>query len=73
MFIRISAHYFLSCDIFVWFCYQGYTPVWTLEHQSIVVVIKKINECMPGSSPGGSREFEGWTELARKKTYLFIY
>ena len=26
---------------------------------------------LPGSSPGGSREFEGWTESARK-TYLFI-
>ena len=26
---------------------------------------------MPGSSPGGSREFEGWTALAWKA--LFIY
>ena len=26
---------------------------------------------MPGSSPGGSREFEAWMVLARK-TYLFI-
>ena len=27
--------------------------------------------CLPGSSPGGSREFEGWTVLAWKD--LFIY
>ena len=29
-----------------------------------------VGDCL-GSSPGGSREFEGWTESARK-TYLFI-
>ena len=24
---------------------------------------------MPGSSPGGSREFEGWTELAKRDLF----
>ena len=28
------------------FCYQGYTPVWTLEHQSMVKVTKELNECI---------------------------
>ena len=39
---------------------------WTLKS-----LLQHHNSKGPGSSPGGSREFEGWTESARK-TYLFI-
>ena len=28
------------------FCYQDYTPIWTLEHQSMVMVIKEYSECI---------------------------
>ena len=34
--------------------------------------LKLERKGMSGSSPGGSREFEAETALARKKTYLFI-
>ena len=32
---------------------------------------RKVMTNLPGSSPGGSREFEGWTESMRKN--LLIY
>ena len=34
-------------------------------------IVNKAEIDVPGSSPGGSREFEGWTALAWKN--LFIY
>ena len=39
------------------------------EDSSESILLKGI---LPGSSPGGSREFKAGTALAMEKTYLFI-
>ena len=60
---------------------QGLTPLWRLQKYPKIHVstgedssgsgTDSTQGLMPGSSPGGSREFEGWTALAWKD--LFVY
>ena len=60
---------------------RGLTPLWRIQKYPKIHVstgeessgsgTDSTQGLMPGSSPGGSREFEGWTALAWKD--LFIY
>ena len=49
----------------------GDLPDPRVKPRSLALAGRFFTTVLPGSSPGGSREFEGWTALAWKD--LFIY
>ena len=58
---------------------MGIQTTWLASQETYMQVRKQQLELdmeqqtgLPGSSLGGSREFEAGTVLGRKKTYLFI-
>ena len=62
-------------DSFELWCWRRPLRVHWTARRTNQSILKEISpeystEGLLGSSPGGSREFKGWTELARKK---FIY
>ena len=49
------------------------TLSFVLYQKLVILPFKSRAAChgaMPGSSPGGSREFEGWTALALKDLFI---
>ena len=70
----------------IYFCFIDYAKAFDcVDHNKLSKILKEMripdyltsllrNLCavqeVPGSSPGGSREFEEWTELARKNLLI---